>query len=110
METRHTSRHDVRILGRYRCGTGLRRDVTMLDLSEMGCRFYDRRTVLRPETAITIRIETLGPFDAHVRWVSDDVIGAEFASPIYGPVFEHMRDTLDNASWKPPMGTTGADS
>lgn len=74
----------------------------MLDLSETGCRFYDRRTVLKIGSALTIRIETLGPFDATVRWIEQDVVGVQFARPLYGPVFEHIRDTLDNSSWRPP--------
>nr|WP_137677090.1 PilZ domain-containing protein [Parerythrobacter lutipelagi] len=102
MTDRQSSRHDVRILGRYRSGAGIKRDVTMLDVSETGCRFYDRRCVLRPDMSITIRIETLGPFDAQVRWVRDDLVGVQFANPVYGPVFEFIRDSLDNINWKPP--------
>ena len=102
MTDRQASRHDVRILGRYRSGTGLRREVTMLDVSETGARFYDRRSILRPEMAITVRIDTLGPFDAHVRWVRDDVVGIQFANPVYGPVFDYIRDTLSQQGFKPP--------
>lgn len=102
MKERGTSRHRVTILGEYRSGSGLKRKVTMLDLSEAGCRFYDRRTVLKVDAPITIRIESLGPFDASVKWIDQDTIGVQFARPIYGPVFEHIRDTLDNSNWRQP--------
>lgn len=102
MKERSNPRHEVRILGQYRTGAGIKRDVTMLDLSETGCRFYEKYSALRRDAPITIRIETLGPFDAYVRWVDKGIVGAEFAKPIYGPVFDHIRDSLDNQSWKPP--------
>lgn len=101
MEERAKTRHEIRILGRYRTGSGIKREVTMLDLSETGCRFFDKYSALRRDTPITIRIESLGPFDAHVRWVDNGIVGAQFAMPIYGPVFEHIRDSLGNQSWKP---------
>ncbi len=104
MNDRQSSRHEVTILGHYRAGSGLKREVTMMDLSDSGCRFYDRRTVLKKDAAITIRIDTLGPFDATVRWIDGDLIGVQFAKPLYGPVFEHIRDTLDNSDWRPPSG------
>lgn len=102
MQDRSANRHDVTILGHYRAGTGLKREVTMLDLSESGCRFHDRRTVLRLDAALTIRIGALGPFDATVRWIERDTVGVQFARPIYGPVFEHIRTQLDNSNWRPP--------
>jgi hypothetical protein len=80
----------------------MRRDVTMLNISEEGCSFYDRHSILRPEQAISLRVETLGPFDAYVRWVNNSLVGVEFVKPIYGPVFEYIRDTLDNSNWRPP--------
>lgn len=103
MTDRQPPRHEVRILGRYRSGCGLRREVTMLDVSETGARFYDRRSILRPDMAITVRIDNLGPFDAHVRWVRDDVVGVQFANPVYGPVFDYIRDTLSKQSFHPPV-------
>lgn len=102
MNQRGAPRHLVTIMGRYRSGSGIKHDVTMLDLSETGCRFHERRTILRAGAAISIRVETLGPFDATVKWVDGDTVGVQFANPIYGPVFEHIRDRLDNANWRPP--------
>lgn len=103
MKDRKSPRHSVTIIGHYRSGSGLKRQVTMIDLSETGCRFYDRRSVLRVDSALALRIQTLGPFDATVRWMTADMIGVEFANPIYGPIFEHIRDTLDNSDWRPPV-------
>ena len=102
MNKRGSSRHEVTIIGKYRSGTGMRREVTMMDISETGGRFHDRRTVLRVGSSISLRVDVLGPFDATVRWIDGDTIGVEFTQPIYGPVFEHIRDKLDNSTWRPP--------
>ncbi|MXO55760.1 PilZ domain-containing protein [Pontixanthobacter gangjinensis] len=102
MQDRSSPRHSVTIIGNYRSGSGLKRQVTMTDLSETGCRFYDRRSVLQIGSTLTLRIQTLGPFDAIVKWMSEDRVGVQFANPIYGPVFEHIKNTLDNSDWRPP--------
>jgi len=102
MQKRTSGRHEVTIMGQYRSGSGIKRDVTMLDLSDSGCRFHDRRTILRVDSALTLRIEALGPFDATVRWIDGDLIGVRFEALLYGPIFEHIRDTLDNSDWRPP--------
>ncbi len=94
MKVRIDDRHPVEIHGSYRIGRGTQRNVTMLDISETGARFHDHRTILANEAKITLRVDTLGPFDAIVRWVDGDAIGVQFAQRIYGPVFEHIRNTL----------------
>jgi len=90
-DARRDDRHPIEVWGQYRVSTGVRRDVPIKDLSETGCRFYDRFSGLLPGTDITLRIETLGPFAATVRWQEDSYVGVEFANRLYGPTFDHIR-------------------
>lgn len=93
-ETRRTPRFDVSVQGRYRTGNGVARDVPIFEISETGCRFYDRFGRLAADIDISIKIETIGPIVATVRWSRDQIVGVEFERPIYGPVFEFIRDKL----------------
>ncbi|MDZ4307323.1 PilZ domain-containing protein [Allopontixanthobacter sp.] len=93
-ETRCTPRFDISVQGRYRTGNGLARHVPIFEISETGCRFYDRFGRLTAGTDITIKIETIGPIVATVRWSKDHIVGVQFERPIYGPVFEFIRNKL----------------
>ena len=74
-------------------GRGYR--VKIEDLSEQGCQFWIPRSAGLPlRSAISLYIDTLGPFDATVRWSRDGWIGVEFDFPVYGPVLRHMHDRL----------------
>ncbi len=95
-ETRRTPRFDISVQGRYRTGNGIARDVPIIEISETGCRFYDRFGRLTEETELSIKIETIGPIIATVRWCNDYIVGVEFERPIYGPVFEHIRTKLSD--------------
>lgn len=90
-EARKDDRHAIEVWGQYRMSTGVRRDVPIKDLSETGCRFYDRFSSLLPGAEITLRIETLGPFNAVVRWQEGGYVGVEFGNRLYGPTFDHIR-------------------
>lgn len=90
-EARKENRHHLEVWGQYRLPTGIRRDIPIKDLSETGCRFYDRFSALLPGTEIGLRIETLGPFPATVRWQQGGYVGAEFQNRLYGPTFDHIR-------------------
>lgn len=87
---RRDDRQSVEVWGHYRTPSGLKRDVPVKDLSETGCRFYDRFSSLLPGAEITLRIETLGPFPAVVRWQEGGYVGVEFESRLYGPTFDHI--------------------
>lgn len=97
-EGRKETRHPLDVWGHYRSGAGIRRDVPIKDLSETGCRFYDKFSSLLPGAEITLRIETLGPFQATVRWQEGGYVGVEFAHRLYGPTFDHIRLRLANQS------------
>lgn len=94
-DERRKPRHAISVEGRYRTGTGVPKDVDILDLSETGCRFFDRFGRMTPGTEISLRIGPIGPVIATVRWCRQQVVGVEFETPLYGPVFEHIRAQLD---------------
>ena len=93
-EIRREERHGVAVEGRYRTGSGVPKDVSVLDISEGGCRFFDKFGRLIPGARITVRIGAIGPIEATVRWCEDQIVGVEFDNPIYGPVLEHIRRQL----------------
>ncbi len=97
-EGRKDSRHSIEVWGHYRTGTGIKRDVPIKDLSETGTRFYDKFSALMPGMEITLRIETLGPFTAVVRWQEGGYVGVEFLHRLYGPTFDHIRLRLAKQS------------
>lgn len=76
---------------------GGKRDILIKDLSETGCRFFDKFSGLLPDDGVEIKIEKLGPFCAVVRWSDSGYIGTEFDKPLYGPVFDHIRQRLSQA-------------
>jgi hypothetical protein len=92
---RHAERHEISIIGRvFRTGTGAR-DVTVLDLSEQGCRFHDRFGNLPKGTPLTIKLGPVGPVEATVMWSRGEYVGVQFRSPLYPSVLEHIRQHFD---------------
>ena len=106
---RGTQRHEISIIGRLRTGTGAR-DVTIVDLSEKGCRIFDRMGYLKPDTSCTIKIGPVGPVDATIRWQDQPYSGIRFENPLYPAVLEHIRQHFDLRSLgegkvdEPPQG------
>jgi len=92
---RTENRHEVEIQGRYRIGNGLAYDVTVTELSHYGCRIFNRFSNLAQDRQISIRIGSIGPLFAQVRWREGDVVGIRFNQPLHPSVLEHMRYTLD---------------
>jgi hypothetical protein len=86
---RKTQRHEVRVYGRFRYN-GRGYDIPLRDLSETGCRFFDRHGHLQEGTAIHLTVGGMGPFDATVRWREGQYVGVQFDVPIYKPVLDHI--------------------
>jgi len=95
-----SQRHAVTILGTCRAGTEPRRPISLLDISEDGCRFFEKHSRLSVGQPVSITIQQIGPFDAIVVWKDDALVGVRFAKPMYGPVFDHIRNQLDNPEWR----------
>lgn len=95
MESRREERHRVEIQGRYRTGNGMAKDVSVTDLSVHGCRMFDRFCNLDLGKRLTIRIGSIGPIDAEVKWRNSATLGLRFLTPLHPSVLEHMRYTLE---------------
>lgn len=50
MDSRNEIRHSIELQGRYRKGNGTVRDVVVNDLSQSGCKFFDRYSNLEAGT------------------------------------------------------------
>ena len=87
---RLASRRNVGIEGRYRSGSGRARDVWITDLSKTGCRFYDKFGTMQQGKAITLRIGSIGPILATVRWWDNHVNGVQFDQPLHDSVYDHI--------------------
>lgn len=94
MTERSAPRHDISIVGKLRTGTG-KRDVTIVDLSDRGCRIYDRMGYLPANLSVTIKIGPIGPIDATVRWQDQPYAGLLFQNPLYPAVLDHIRAHFD---------------
>jgi hypothetical protein len=94
IKERDTPRHELTIIGRV-FTVGGSRDVTILDLSESGCQFYDASRRLENGARLTIKIGPVGPIEATVRWRRGDNVGVKFNTPLYPSVLEHIRDHFD---------------
>ena len=84
MAKRGAERHDISIVGKLRTGTG-KRDVTVVDLSDQGCRIFDRVGYLPRNTSVTIKIGPIGPIEATVRWQDQPYAGLRFHVPFILP-------------------------
>ena len=102
---RDTERFDISIVGTLRTGTG-KREVTIVDLSEQGCRIFDRLGYLSPNLSVTIKIGPVGPIDATVRWQEQPYAGIRFNNPLYPAVLEHIRGHFDLRHEVPSAGDT----
>ena len=89
---RSEARHEVTIVGRVH-GHGGSREVTIFDLSSHGCRVEDR-ALPKPGSHITIKIGSIGPIGAIVRWRRDAVTGLKFEYPLYPAILQHIRDEV----------------
>ena len=93
---REDSRKRVGIEGRYRTGSGVPRDVWITDLSRTGCKFYDRFGTMQAGKAITIKVGSVGPIPATVRWWDNHVNGVQFEQPLHDSVYDHICNNLSD--------------
>jgi hypothetical protein len=100
-EGRNSVRHRITVQGQYRTGSGGKTDVSIVDLSDTGCRIFAPKVRLYNDQVITLKIRSLGPFDATVVWIDNDLFGICFAQALYGPIFDHIRTQLDSPEWRP---------
>lgn len=98
---RDKERYYVKTECDLRIGSGAPVRAEITDLSEAGCACTTPSPWMRSGAQATIRIGSLGPIDATIRWVNDRQVGIEFHRPVYGPVFEHLRGLIAQAPERP---------
>lgn len=91
---RSETRHGLTLPGRVFTATGSR-EVTVLDLSERGCRFRDTTGHLNEGARLTIKLGEVGPVEAMVMWSDGSFVGVRFANALYPSVMQHIRDSVD---------------
>ena len=95
-EHRREARHNVNVAGRYRARSSGARDVWIKDISEYGCRFFDKFSILETGKPILVRVGQIGPIPAEVKWRKGSVVGAEFETPLHPSVLAHIIKHMDD--------------
>ncbi len=94
-DSRREERHMVQVAGRYRSKHGQSRDIWIKDISEYGCRFFDRFSVLEVGSTILIKVGNIGPITTDVKWREGSTVGAEFDNPLHPGVLGHIIREMD---------------
>lgn len=97
MENRREPRHLVTVAGRYHERLGATHEIWVKDISEYGCRFFDKFSVLQVESAILVKVGNIGPIPAQVRWREGSVVGVEFEKSLHPSVLEHIIRFMDES-------------
>ena len=92
---RSQERHVVQVAGRYRSRVGASKDIWIKDISQTGCRFFDKFSVLAIDSSLLFRVGHIGPIPARVRWREKSVVGVEFERPLHESVLDHIIRTMD---------------
>lgn len=102
-EGRRDPRRAVQIVGHYRARAHMSgaRDIWIKDISETGCRFFDKFSTLAEGGGIIFRIGNVGPISAQVRWRDQYVVGIQFDRPLHPSVFDHIVKTMNLDSADP---------
>ena len=92
---RREERAVVQVAGRYRNRHGPSRDIWIKDISEYGCRFYDKFSILEIGSEILVGLGNIGPIPAEVKWREQSTVGAQFERPLHPSVLEHIIREMD---------------
>ena len=94
-DNRREARHVVQVAGRYRSKHGQSRDVWIKDISEYGCRFFDRFSVLEVDSTILVKVGNIGPIPTEVKWREGSTVGGQFEKPLHASVLGHIVRVMD---------------
>jgi hypothetical protein len=87
---RRAERNALVMPARCRSRSGFVDRVVITDISRFGCRIESFALTMREGDPVVITPEVLEGLCATVCWVSGHSAGLEFATPLYGPVVEHL--------------------
>lgn len=90
MQAPREERIPVEILSQYRTGSGRAHIVQVSNLSRAGCLMHQNFSALDVGKNLTIRLGTVGPIDAVVRWKEGLDVGLEFLNPLHPSVLDHI--------------------
>ena len=87
---RREERLAVTIPARCRTRSGFADRLMIRDLSRLGCRVESLAITLHAGDLVVVTPAMLEGQCGTVRWVAGNEAGIEFATPLYGPVVEHL--------------------
>lgn len=87
---RREDRLAVTIPARCRTRSGFADRLMIRDISRLGCRVESLALALHAGNLVVITPAMLEGQCGTVRWVAGNEAGIEFATPLYGPVVEHL--------------------
>ncbi len=110
MKTREISRTEIDTRAQCRTTDGALRQVSLVDVSNGGCKICDETLALRVGQPIMLLVAASAPLRAIVRWIGDGEAGIAFVRPLTDAQIDHLRDP-DAASaevgpsWNQPAET-----
>ena len=81
-----------------RSQSGMKVDLTVLDISPIGCMVDRVAWSAQPDDRILIQFEGLSFQPARVCWVEDDRVGIELEQLLHEAVLERLKDSLAKAA------------
>lgn len=87
---RRSERLPVVIPARLRTRSGFADHLVIHDISREGCRVESLAITVHAGDPVVVTPSMLEGFCGTVRWVEGNSAGIQFATPLYGPVVEHL--------------------
>jgi hypothetical protein len=87
---RRNERLPVVIPARCRTRSGFADRLVIRDISREGCRVESLAITVHAGDLVVVTPSMLEGLCGTVRWVVGNTAGIEFATPLYGPVVEHL--------------------
>ena len=81
-----------------RAQSGMKVDLTVLDISPIGCMVDRLAWSAQPDDRILIQLEGLSFQPARVSWVEGDLVGIELEQLLHETVLERLKDSLAKAA------------
>jgi len=78
-----------------RSHTGAKMELSVLDLSPIGCLVRRHAWSAQPNDRILVQLEGLGYQPATVNWVEGELAGIEFEQLLHEAVLERLKESLE---------------
>ena len=88
--SRRAQRRPLVLAATWRTQSGLRANCLIADISPNGCCIETKGLYVKLGARVMIRPEGLEGLTGIVRWVTGNMVGVEFDSPLYEPVVDHL--------------------